>query len=171
MHPDRASTKSLRYLAQRRTCRKARWRSKVGEKQDSVERTMSKLRSYSVEVLERIDSRPQRPTQLHAWGKQLSNPPNLPAPECARWRSSRIGLSRTVSRTCWGRFQWQARLLSKNHASLVTSTILVFGLGILDVFTKVRPEKPNPSRCMNASVERKWRTIGSVSPTCSSQTF
>ena len=71
MHPDRASTKSQRYLARRRTCRKARWQSKVGKKQDSVERTMSKLRSYPIEVLERIDSRPQRPTQLHASGKQL----------------------------------------------------------------------------------------------------
>ena len=85
MHPDRASTRSQRYLAQRRTCRKARWRAKVGEKQDSVERTMSKLRSYPVEVVERIDSRPLRLTQLHAWGKKLSgSAPNLPAPECAR---------------------------------------------------------------------------------------
>jgi hypothetical protein len=41
-----------------------------------------------------------------------------------------------------------------DQASVVTSTILGFGLGILDVFTKVRPEKPNPSRCMKASVER-----------------
>lgn len=39
------------------------------------------------------------------------------------------------------------------HASEVTATNL--GLGILDVFTKVRPEKPKLGRCMNRWVERK----------------
>ena len=177
MHPDRASTKSQRYLAQRRTCRKARWRSKVGEKQDSVERTMSKLRSYPVEVLERIDSRPQRRTQLHAWGKlyfSASSSRDIAGvgvcsvggvPESASAEPQPVDLLASMS-------DEKATPISReHHASVVTSTILAFGLGILDVFTKVRPEKPNPSRCMNASVERKWRTIGSVSPTCSSQTF
>ena len=174
MHPDRASTRSQRYLAQRRTCRKARWRSKVGEKQDSVERTMSKLRSYPVEVLERIDSRPQRRTQLHAWGN-FTSLPRAPATP-GQWRcSSSSFLLLLVPRVGGGVFghegRERGRPISPDYASVVTSTILAFGLGILDVFTKVRPEKPNPSRCMNASVERKWRTIGSVSPTCNSQTF
>ena len=42
-----------------------------------------------------------------------------------------------------GRPHWE------HHASVVTSTILGFGLGILDVFTKVRPEKPNCLKCIN----------------------
>ena len=44
-------------------------------------------------------------------------------------------------------------------------------LGILDVFIKVRPEKPKPGRCINLWVERKWRTIGSKSPACRFQAF
>ena len=72
MLPDRASTKSRRYLARRRTFPKARWPATVGEKSDFLKRTKSKSKSYPVEVLERIDSSPQRQTQSHALGNLTS---------------------------------------------------------------------------------------------------
>ncbi len=72
MLPDRASTRSRRYLARRRTFPKARWPATVCEKPDFLKRTKSKSKSYPVEVLERIDSSPQRQTQSHALGNLTS---------------------------------------------------------------------------------------------------
>jgi hypothetical protein len=60
-------------------------------------------------------------------------------------------------------------LMSITHAPEVVGTNL--GFGILDVFIKVRPERPKPGSCTNFWVERKCRTVGSESPACRFQAF
>ena len=61
--------------------------------------------------------------------------------------------------------------IERGHASEEDVAAANLDLGILDVFIKVRPEKPKPGRCIILWVERKWRTIGSESPACRFQAF
>jgi hypothetical protein len=77
--------------------------------------------------------------------------------EPRRWRSHVGATAGTMTALCVSQTRYDTIVpgpWTGYHVWEVTATVLGFGLGILDVLMKVRPEKPKPSRCMNLSVDR-----------------